>query len=336
MYNTDKKQLRAFARKMRDRGSAGFAAGPWSETEEAAGMTTDHAIPGAASDQDKEGTRPAGNVLDRLLAGIAIVSSLIVVAGGVAIYLSHEPAGTAPPAAALDAGEEPAAREPLDKQLPTEAPALVEDQPPATREAPAQAPGAADRPLAGSAAPEDVDMQGDEPATIPVGQGAWSHIEEVPVPTPDVTDQPPAASAVPDDADMHGAEPGVTTAVDRGALPPAGPLPEAREAAELQPAPAAPAVAVQEAAEDTTPPAPPAAAGWVVNLASYANEKTADRTLEEFRQQGVVAESITVTVRGKPMHRLRVTGFGTRQAAEARADALREQLGLDGIWVTKR
>jgi len=333
MYNTDKKQLRAFARKMRNKGAAGFAAGPWNETEESAGMTTDHAIPGVASERGRERAQPAGNILDRLLAGIAILSFLIVAAGAVGIYLSHERAGTASSADIPATGAGTAVREPPDKPLPMAARPPAEGPSPPAGEQPLRIPAAADQPPVASTVPDDDGMHDAGPeVALPVGQDAGLPAEEEPVQAPEAADQPPAANAVPDTADMHDAEPEVALPVEQP--------PGAKRAAEPQPAQVPAAVAVQEPVEDATPdvtpPAPPAAGAWIVNLASYANNKTADRMLEEFRQQGVVAESLAVTVRGKPMHRLRITGFGTRQAAEARAEVLREQLDLDGIWITKR
>jgi cell division septation protein DedD len=101
------------------------------------------------------------------------------------------------------------------------------------------------------------------------------------------------------------------------------------------------------AVAEPPPPAPPetpaiavekqAATGdWVVNLASYTWKSTAGRKLGEFRNKGVEAELVTVTIKGKPMHRVRVGGFENRRAAQSQVSALEKTLGLEGAWVARR
>ncbi len=76
--------------------------------------------------------------------------------------------------------------------------------------------------------------------------------------------------------------------------------------------------------------------GWVVNLASYNRQKTADRYVAELQQSGIRAERAEATVNGRTMHRVRVAGFDNYSAAKARAGTLKQKLDLPGIWIAKR
>ena len=75
---------------------------------------------------------------------------------------------------------------------------------------------------------------------------------------------------------------------------------------------------------------------WVVNLASYSRESTANRMLAEFRDKGVDAELVSVIINDKPMHRVRVAGFANSRAAKASIGSLEQQLGLEGIWISRK
>ena len=75
---------------------------------------------------------------------------------------------------------------------------------------------------------------------------------------------------------------------------------------------------------------------WVINLASYASETIAARKLADFERKGVAAEQVAATVNGKIIYRVRIAGFDTRKAAMVRAEAVRQQLGLEETWVTKQ
>jgi hypothetical protein len=86
-----------------------------------------------------------------------------------------------------------------------------------------------------------------------------------------------------------------------------------------------------------TPVLPEAKTGkWVINLSSYTRKTTAERMLAVFRQKGVDAEVFSTTINDKPMHRIRVTGFESARSAKAEISTLEQQLGLEGIWVSKR
>jgi cell division protein FtsN len=92
-------------------------------------------------------------------------------------------------------------------------------------------------------------------------------------------------------------------------------------------------------------PAAPVAAGiaagsangnWVINVASYTNEKIARRKLAQMQQQGVDVELVTARVNGKTLYRARVFGFASRRDAETHAAGIRAKLGIEETWITKR
>ena len=92
----------------------------------------------------------------------------------------------------------------------------------------------------------------------------------------------------------------------------------------------APAAAVEQAATTVK------TGDWVVNLASYTRESTASRMLTRFRDKGVDVELVTVMINDEPMHRLRISGFTSSRAAKARIGPLEQQLGLDGVWISRK
>lgn len=74
---------------------------------------------------------------------------------------------------------------------------------------------------------------------------------------------------------------------------------------------------------------------WVVNLAAHSSESLARRSLARFRDSGVDAELVRVTVRGRPMIRIRATGYRSRREASDSIPLLEKRLGLEGAWVAK-
>lgn len=88
-------------------------------------------------------------------------------------------------------------------------------------------------------------------------------------------------------------------------------------------------------AATTTAPAPKGG-DWVVNLAAYNSESVAQRMLEEFRNKGVDAELVTITVHDKPMLRIRTSGYQSASEAREWVALLEERLDLEGVWISKR
>jgi len=104
------------------------------------------------------------------------------------------------------------------------------------------------------------------------------------------------------------------------------------------PAPIQVTAAAEEHIETLNKLEPPAAkpGNWVVNLASYTWKSTANKKMEEFRSKGVDAELVTVTINDKPMHRVRVAGFGSSRLAKEQVSSLEQQLDLEGAWISRR
>jgi hypothetical protein len=61
----------------------------------------------------------------------------------------------------------------------------------------------------------------------------------------------------------------------------------------------------------------------------------ARRKLAVFRAKGVNAELVHVTVKGKPMVRIRTTGYKSFREAHDWVALLEERLELEGAWVAK-
>ncbi|HKJ77144.1 MAG TPA: SPOR domain-containing protein [Gammaproteobacteria bacterium] len=74
---------------------------------------------------------------------------------------------------------------------------------------------------------------------------------------------------------------------------------------------------------------------WSVNLASFKNEGAADQALGELRASGVTAEKQRVVADGRTWYRLRVTGFESKQAAEAYGRKVEADTGMTDTWVSK-
>jgi cell division septation protein DedD len=103
-----------------------------------------------------------------------------------------------------------------------------------------------------------------------------------------------------------------------------------------------PAKSIQVATQDKPPMAaaaattPGAQGDWVINIGSYMREKIAARQMAEFRKQGVSAELVTATVRGKTIYRVQVAGFVSMAEARDHASQVRETLGLKETWIRRR
>jgi hypothetical protein len=150
---------------------------------------------------------------------------------------------------------------------------------------------------------------------------------------------PSAASQTPMDTVPDTPETGERTA-DMAKVPSAGeviaPAPQSVIAqAEAPQAQASPVASARKIPQDSTP-SHTGTGDWVINLASYASESIAARKLADFNRKGVVAEQVAATVNGKTIYRVRIAGFDTRKTATARAETIRQQLGLKETWVTKR
>jgi hypothetical protein len=113
------------------------------------------------------------------------------------------------------------------------------------------------------------------------------------------------------------------------------PAAEVEELARLEPAGiAAPEPASSEPLADVVRPG--STGRWVINLASYAGPKTADRMQRKFEDLGVSTEKQVAEVNGKTMYRLRIASFESRADAEAYFETIKGALGLESAWITKK
>jgi len=74
--------------------------------------------------------------------------------------------------------------------------------------------------------------------------------------------------------------------------------------------------------------------GWIVRLGSHKSEAAARKIEKRLLDAGVPVEFTTVQLKDRSFHRLRVSGFDTRQDANYFSDKVRGQPGIPKPWVT--
>ena len=75
---------------------------------------------------------------------------------------------------------------------------------------------------------------------------------------------------------------------------------------------------------------------WVINLVSLYEQAAADRFTRRAHELGLAVEQNQAQVNGRPVWRLQVAGFATRDEAQAYSDANKDKLGLKKVWIFKR
>jgi hypothetical protein len=75
---------------------------------------------------------------------------------------------------------------------------------------------------------------------------------------------------------------------------------------------------------------------WVINLVSLDDETAANRFREKALALGVRADTDPVSVNGKQVWRIQVSGFPTREEASAYGDKHKQKLGLNSVWIFKK
>ena len=97
-------------------------------------------------------------------------------------------------------------------------------------------------------------------------------------------------------------------------------------------------VQVDSGSEATPPPVDkPAQKGpWVINLMSLYDQAAADRFAQQANSMGIPVEQNRTLVKGKPVWRLQVSGFDSRDQASAYGDANKTKLRLKNVWIFKR
>ncbi len=101
--------------------------------------------------------------------------------------------------------------------------------------------------------------------------------------------------------------------------------------------PAVPAVALQTPAGPVSDlPGPGKTGPWVINIGSYAKESMAIRKQAAFQKKGVETEQVAARVGDRTLYRLHVAGFNSRKEASAHARTIEQQLGLKETWIKRR
>ena len=319
MPETDKEKLQAFARKMHNEGADGFANGPrpWEQWDEPAIQTGSQVWENSARRTPVK-QRPARSIGNRLLSAMATIALATLIIGIGGVYFSEYPVqqvaqtGIQPPPIVLT----PIRRSPPEQHA---------------------------RLAVADATPQAIPVMDTSPATIPL-EPETNMPKVIPADIQRPQQVTPAEEEIPiivlqriiPVTRPRQEQAATETVVTEEAT-------EAQEIAATETRTQATALTQVAAAAEEDIKAlnklePPAAkaGNWVINLASYTWKSTANKKMEEFRGKGVDAELFTVTINDKPMHRVRVTGFGSSKLAKEQISSLEEQLNLEGAWISRR
>jgi hypothetical protein len=75
---------------------------------------------------------------------------------------------------------------------------------------------------------------------------------------------------------------------------------------------------------------------WVLNLASFNDEKAALQFQQHALAAGIAVGSEKALVQGKAVWRLQIVGVTSQEQAQALGEQVKQQLGLADIWIYKR
>lgn len=330
----DADRLRAFEMRLQKEGAAAFADGPapWERWDDIGTLGSYRVWMDSVRHPPAAPPPPRKPLTTRLLTGLAQLAVLALLVGTAGVYLSI----IAPPQQLAYNGIQP--------------PPIVVSGRPVTAAQPVL------RNSAVAAVPESAALPGEDlPVAAPSIAVVPLELEPVPATAGAEPESPaaetlaasldalPGTAAGPAGSDIT-ADAGLATSAPEPVITPE---PVAPAAAAVTPAADAPLqLALQTPAIDRLPEkpaAPPAPAReardltgtWVVNLAAYNFESMAERKLAAFRKRGVNAELARVMINGKPMIRIRTTGYQSRREASDWVALLEERLALDGAWVAK-
>ena len=309
MATKDKEKLQAFAQKIHDEGAAGFASGltpwdTWDDFEDRVGsrVCQDSAEPIA----DKE--HPNSSFGDWVLITMTALAVTTLVIGIVGVYITQEPE--------LQIADS-------NVQLHSAAPSMTPEIQLPVQES------AADTWKADIALNDGL-----VPVTgkIPVSPAAFG------IRTIGMTELPSGAQLANDTAVAGPGTDSHMALVEPSDLPaPAAGVPVQPINLSQLTMQDAHTEALQPLKQDITQPEPASKSGdWSINLASYTKESTAATMKSLFLDKGVAADQVIATVNGKTYYRLQVTGFETREAAIKQSTTIKEQLGLEETWITKK
>jgi hypothetical protein len=328
-------KLRAFEMRMQNEGAAAFADGlePWNNWQEPDSANNQRTW---GCDREREDTPISKTLCEKLLPGMATLAVATLAVGIGGVYLSTTESvpqiasDSVQPASMVASAEQAAATPPLGKVI---------------RKTPENVSSAITGTIGTGAAPQ----------ASPTPEAAVNMISTLAPPGTtlaaiDITPliQAPTGIASTDRLPQN---PGRQTTADITAglpAPAAGTAASGTPTGESMPVPAAAATDSPSAVSMVAQPAikPPVSSKaatnggaegiWVVNISSYNYQSMARRKLEEFKDKGVSAEIHPVTIKGKPMYRIRATGYESRKEAKTWLSLLQDRLGVDSAWVSKR
>ena len=293
---SDKEKTRAFARKMREEGAAGFAAGPWMSWEENGhleqAIIEGQIIPGDIHTQHKRAGKPRHREItgERFLTWVASLAVIALFAGIAGVYFAAS-----------------------------------------KHEAPAQVTNVAD-PKASLEENSNDSWQADEEMPIIVSEKTANEGTQTPVETPAEPDAATANQTTLYDRIKSWTDTWVIPAETNSSTDLAEPVKAGDIASEISATVAkeTPAALATEILAPEKPTGP-----WQVNIESYFVAGRAGRRLTELRELGINAEQFIVKVNGKTVYRLGIPGFTSSKTALARGKLLKQQHGLNSIWISK-
>ena len=75
--------------------------------------------------------------------------------------------------------------------------------------------------------------------------------------------------------------------------------------------------------------------GWVIVIASLNSRAAADKAITNLNAKGIAAEVNPIMVKGNPWYRIRVSGFTSREEANAQKAYMASQHGIKDTWIHK-
>lgn len=339
MIDKDREALQAFAQKMQQEGAAGFAAGPtpwdsWDEFEERVGsqrQTWQGKVKPVA-----ERKAPSRNFGDRVLTTMTALAIVTLVIGIAGVFLTQQPAVQVAENNAQLPSTGPATT--TEIQLPPEEDIAFNDE--SISAAPASPAADIITKIDMTAGPSGDQPIGQDsnpalPAILAESDKLFTALDELPAPAtgtvyrPSTTPPEPAVEVVteepPEIPEINMAEPEDNTPAEpiqpsKASLPDVhtepGLLP-ARDISEIE-------QGINKGGE------------WSINLASYLKDSTAERMRKQFLDKGVATDLVTATVKGRTYYRLRVTGIENRNMALTQSTIIKQKLGLEETWITKK
>jgi hypothetical protein len=340
MTDKDREALQAFAQKMQQEGPAGFAAGPtpwdsWDEFEERVGsqrQTWQGKVKPVA-----ERKAPSSSFGDRVLTTMTALAIVTLVIGIAGVFLTQQPAVQVAENNAQLPSTGPVIT--TEIQLPPEEDIAFNDVSiPAAPASPNTGIIMRTDMAAGPSGDQSIDQDGNPalPAIRAESDNMFTALDELPAPAagpiyrPPETPAEPAVEAVseepPEFRAINMAEPEDNTPVEPIQLSKAS-LPDIRHTEPEQP-PAQDTSEIQQGVNN--------GGEWSINLASYLKDSTAERMRQQFLDKGVATDLVTATVKGRTYYRLRVTGIENRDMALMQSTIIKEKLGLEETWITKK